>query len=158
MRLEGVKDFAAPREVVWSVIDDPAQMAGLMPGVEGFELLDDRRWQANVKVPLGLGGLRMTIDFERLEERAPAFAALSAKGRGVGALLNMTTSFTLTARDGGTAMAWEADVAIAGPVGSMGQRVLQPIVSQQVANVLAALETKVAEVHAAQATDPIPTV
>ena len=56
MRLEGVKDFAAPREVVWSVIDDPAQMAGLMPGVEGFELLDDRRWQANVKVPLGLGG------------------------------------------------------------------------------------------------------
>jgi hypothetical protein len=37
MRLEGVKDFAAPREVVWSVIDDPAQMAGLMPGVEGFE-------------------------------------------------------------------------------------------------------------------------
>ena len=157
MRLEGVKDFAAPREVVWSVIDDPAQMAGLMPGVEGFELLDDRRWHANVKVPLGLGGLRMTIDFERLEERAPAFAALSAKGRGVGALLNMTTSFTLTARDGGTAMAWEAKVAIAGPVGSMGQRVLQPIVSQQVANVLAALETKVAEVHAAQATDPIPT-
>jgi carbon monoxide dehydrogenase subunit G len=158
MRLEGVKDFAAPREVVWSVIDDPAQMAGLMPGVEGFDLLDDRRWQANVKVPLGLGGLRMTIDFERLEERAPAFAALSAKGRGVGALLNMTTSFTLTARDRGTAMAWEADVAIAGPVGSMGQRVLQPIVSQQVANVLAALEAKVAEVHAAQATDPIPTL
>ena len=63
MRLEGVREFAAPREVVWSVIDDPAQMAGLMPGVEGFELLDDRHWQANVKVPLGLGGLRMTIEF-----------------------------------------------------------------------------------------------
>ena len=157
MRLEGVKDFAAPREVVWSVIDDPAQLAGVMPGVEGFELLDDRRWQANVKVPLGLGGLRMTIDFERLEERAPEFAALSAKGRGVGALLNMTTSFTLTAGDGGTVMAWEADVAIAGPVGSMGQRVLQPIVGQQVANVLTTLEAKIAEVHAAQATDPLPT-
>jgi len=41
-------------------------------------------------------------------------------------------------------MAWEADVRIAGPVGSMGQRVLQPIVNQQVAQVLDALETKVA--------------
>jgi hypothetical protein len=34
-------------------------------------------------------------------------------------------------------------VRIAGPVGSMGQRVLQPIVNQQVKNVLAALEKQV---------------
>ena len=47
-----------------------------------------------------------------------------------------------------TSMAWEADVKIAGPVGSMGQRVLQPIINQQVGNVLQALE---AEVMAAKA-------
>jgi dihydrodipicolinate reductase len=41
-------------------------------------------------------------------------------------------------------MAWEADVKIAGPVGAMGQRVLQPIVNQQVTQVLAALEDRVA--------------
>jgi len=40
-------------------------------------------------------------------------------------------------------MAWEADVKIAGPVGAMGQRVLQPIVNQQVGQVLAALEQRV---------------
>jgi carbon monoxide dehydrogenase subunit G len=40
-------------------------------------------------------------------------------------------------------MAWEADVKIAGPVGAMGQRVLQPIVNQQVSQVLAALEQRV---------------
>ena len=42
-------------------------------------------------------------------------------------------------------MKWEADVKIAGPVGSMGQRVLQPIVNQQVNNVLTALDKQVAE-------------
>jgi hypothetical protein len=42
-------------------------------------------------------------------------------------------------------MQWEADVSIAGPVGSMGQRVLQPIVNQQVGNVLSALEKQVEE-------------
>ena len=45
-----------------------------MPGVEGFEVQDDRHWRAKVKIPLGLGGLRMTIDFEKLEEREPEFA------------------------------------------------------------------------------------
>ena len=42
-------------------------------------------------------------------------------------------------------MAWSADVKILGPVGSMGQRVLQPIVNQQVSHVLSALDTQVQE-------------
>ena len=66
---------------------------------------------------------------------------LNAKGQGVGAMMNMTTSFSLSGATGETmSMAWEADVKIAGPVGSMGQRVLQPIINQQVGNVLAALD------------------
>ncbi|RDI75272.1 Carbon monoxide dehydrogenase subunit G (CoxG) [Gaiella occulta] len=148
MNVAGVKEFDAPRAVVWGVIDDPAQMAGLMPGVEGFEIKDDRHWQAKVKVPLGLGGLKMTIDFEKLEERPLEYASMSAKGKGVGAMMNMTTSFTLSGEGDHTSMAWTAEVRIAGPVGSMGQRVLQPIINQQVGNVLTALEVKVAEAKA----------
>jgi uncharacterized protein len=149
VNVNGTKELEASREVVWSVINDPAQMAGLMPGVEGFEIKDDRNWQAKVKVPLGLGGLKMTIDFEKLEERPPEFASMNAKGKGVGAMMNMTTSFTLSGEGDHTSMAWAADVKIAGPVGSMGQRVLQPIINQQVENVLTALEAKVAEAKAA---------
>jgi uncharacterized protein len=144
MKIEGTKELPAPREVVWNVINDPAEMAQLMPGVESFDVVDDRHWRAKVKVPLGLGGLRMSIEFERLEERPLEFASMKAKGKGVGALMNMTTSFSLSGEGGTTSMAWEADVRIAGPVGSMGQRVLQPIVNQQVGQVLAALETRVA--------------
>jgi carbon monoxide dehydrogenase subunit G len=143
VNVSGTKEFDASRETVWGVINDPAQMAQLMPGVESFEIKDDRHWQAKVKIPLGLGGLKMTIDFEKLEERAPEFASLNAKGNGVGALMNMTTQFTLSEAGASTSMDWVADVKIAGPVGSMGQRVLQPIVNQQVSNVLAALEQQV---------------
>ncbi len=95
MKVEGTKELSAPREVVWQVLNDPAQMAKLMPGVEGFEIKDDRHWQAKVKIPLGLGGLRMTIDFEKVEEREPEFAQLNAKGNGVGAIMNMATQFNL---------------------------------------------------------------
>jgi hypothetical protein len=141
--VSGTKELAASRETVWGIINEPVEMAKLMPGVESFELQDERHWTAKVKVPLGLGGLKMTINFEKLEERPLEFASMRAKGTGVGALMDMKTSFTLSEAEGGTSMAWEADVKIAGPVGAMGQRVLQPIVNQQVGLVLAALEQRV---------------
>ena len=59
--------------------------------------------------------------------------------------MSMQTQFQLSTAGSATQMHWEADVSIAGPVGSMGQRVLQPIVQQQVANVLDALDKQVQE-------------
>jgi uncharacterized protein len=143
MKVSGEKRFQAPRDKVWRVLNSPEAMAATMPGVEGFDVHDDRHWTANVKIPLGLGGLKMKINFEKVEEREPEYAELSAKGQGVGAIMNMQTSFQLVEEDGGTNMKWAADVSIAGPVGSMGQRVLQPIVNQQVGNVLRSLEQQI---------------
>ena len=148
MKVEGTRSFAASRPTVWSVLNDPERMAALMPGVERFDVQDDRHWVAQVKVPLGLGGLRMKINFDKLEEREPEYARLRAKGTGVGALMDMVTQFHLDDVEGGTSMRWEADVKIAGPVGSMGQRVLQPIVNQQVSQVLNALDEQVQEAQA----------
>jgi carbon monoxide dehydrogenase subunit G len=149
VRVEGTRTFDAPRATVWQVLNDPSRLAKTMPGVESFDVADDRHWRANVKIPLGLGGLRMSIDFTKLEEREPEFAKLAAKGNGVGAIMNMETAFHLSESEaGGTDMAWEADVKIAGPVGSMGQRVLQPIVNQQVGQVLTALDAQVQEARA----------
>ncbi len=144
MRVAGERAFAAPREAVWSVLNDPAAMAAMMPGVESFDVQDERHWRANVKIPLGLGALGMSMDMEKMDEREPEFARLAIKGNGVGAILSMNTAFNLSEQDaGGTKMDWEAEVRIAGPVGSMGQRVLQPIVNQQVQQVLAALDEQV---------------
>jgi hypothetical protein len=142
--VEGTRTFDAPRETVWQVLNDPAAMAATMPGVESFDIHDEKRWTANVKIPLGLGGLKMKIDMEKTDERALEHAAMRIKGQGVGAMMNMLTKFDLSDADGGgTKMEWSADVKIAGPVGSMGQRVLQPIVNQQVQHVLGALDLQV---------------
>ncbi len=145
MNVEGTRDFAASRERVWAIISDPAGMAGLMPGVDGFEVIDPTHWRAKVKVPLGLGGLKMTMDFEQLEERPLEFASMRGKGKGMGAMMDMTTSFTLSGEGDSTHMAWEADVTLAGVLGSMGQRVLQPIINQQVEGIMSALEKQLAE-------------
>jgi carbon monoxide dehydrogenase subunit G len=143
VNVDGERTFDAPRAIVWKVLNDPSAMAATMPGVESFDVHDDRRWTANVKIPLGLGGLKMKVDMEKVDEREPEHAALRIKGQGVGAMMNMTTTFDLSDAGAGTLMKWAAEVKIAGPVGSMGQRVLQPIVNQQVSHVLSALDREV---------------
>jgi carbon monoxide dehydrogenase subunit G len=154
MNVSGERQFDAPRALVWRVLNDPAAMAATMPGVESFDVHDDKRWTANVKIPLGLGGLKMKVDMEKAEEREPEHAVMKIKGQGVGAMMNMQTSFDLSESDGGTMMKWAADVKIAGPVGSMGQRVLQPIVNQQVQHVLSALDQQVQEAKQPSAEGP----
>src|SRR5205085_962212 len=90
--------------------------------------------------------------WELLQHPELEHAAMKIKGTGVGAILSMQTQFDLAdADEGGTAMKWAADVRIAGPVGAMGQRVLQPIVNQQVQHVLGALDKQVQEALAGAA-------
>jgi carbon monoxide dehydrogenase subunit G len=146
VNVEGERTFAAPRATVWQVLNDPASMAKTMPGVESFDIHDDKRWTANVKIPLGLGGLKMKVNMEKTDEREREYALMKIKGQGVGAMMNMETKFELSdAAGGGTAMKWAAEVKLAGPVASMGQRVLQPIVNQQVQHVLGALDVQIQE-------------
>ena len=145
MKVSGERQFQASRETVWEVLNDPAQMAKTMPGRRVVRHPGRQALARAREDPARLGGLRMSIDFEKLEEREPEFAKLHAKGNGVGAVLNMETSFNLTEASDGTNMKWEADVHLLGPVASMGQRVLQPIINQQVSQVLGALDKQVQE-------------
>ena len=143
MKVEGTKEFAAPAQVVWDVLMDPSKMAKLLPGVEGFEIKDESHWVASVKVPLGMGGLKLKFSFERADARPIEYSKLIAKGQGVGAIVGLDTEFHLVPDGDRTTMNWVADIHVAGPIGSMGQRVFQPIVNAQVTNVLNALEDQV---------------
>lgn len=145
MKVEGVKEFDAPAQVVWDVLMDPSRLAKLLPGVEDFEVKDEKHWSARVKVPLGMGGLKLKFSFEKADERPIEYAKLNARGQGVGAIVGMDTEFHLSPEGERTSMKWIADIHVAGPIGSMGQRVFQPIVNQQVGNVLDALEEQIAD-------------
>ena len=143
MKASGTRAFAAPPQAVWDVLNDPSELAGLLPGVEKFDIQDENNWFATVKVSLGLGSLKLKFHFEKIEERPIERAALRAKGKGVGAVVSMDTGFDLAPDGDGTSMDWTADVHVLGQIGGMGQRVLQPIVNQQVDQVLEALDERV---------------
>src|SRR5205085_12371859 len=71
MNVSGERRFDAPRSTVWQVLNDPAAMAQTMPGVESFDVADERHGTAHVKRPLGRGGLRLSVSIDETEEREP---------------------------------------------------------------------------------------
>ena len=102
MKVEGTKEFNAPAQLVWDVLNDPSKMAKLLPGVESFEIQDERRWKASVKIPLGMGGLKLNFQFEKMplpntdqSNRKGSYYSLKAK---VGSK-SQTVSFTLAPSD-----------------------------------------------------------
>ena len=97
MKVDGMKEFDAPAQVVWDVLNDPVKMAQLLPGVQGFDVQDDSHWTADVKVPLGMGGLALKLKFEKTEQRPIEYARLAAKGQGVGAIVNQQVTNVLNA-------------------------------------------------------------
>lgn len=144
MKLGGERTFAAPRDAVWRALTRPEALARTVPGVERFELRDDDHWTAYVRIPLGLLRPRLTVEFELVERREPELARLQARGRGPGGRLRMETSFELAARgDDETEMHWQAEISLSGPGGSVGERLLRPLVEHEVRRVLSSLEEQV---------------
>ena len=59
-----------------------------MPGVESFEIVDDDALAARrSRSRSASAALRIAFAFEKTEARAPEYARLQAKGKGVGAII-----------------------------------------------------------------------
>jgi uncharacterized protein len=117
-----------PREAVWEVVGNVERVARCLPGVEDVKPLDDGNW--NVRVTQSLGPMSATFDAKMhvTEQRPPESISFAATGRTIrGAAGNVRLSNTVRLEDeeaGGTRVLLEADVAMGGMLGSVGQKVI----------------------------------
>ncbi|HEY6762126.1 MAG TPA: SRPBCC domain-containing protein, partial [Baekduia sp.] len=123
-----------PREKLWSFFEQVDQVAACVPGVESVELVDADN--SNVRVTQSVGPMTATFDIKmRVTAREPQeLMSFTAVGRAVkGAMGNVRTTNTvrLADVDEGTRVDVEADLAMGGVLGTVGQKV----VSKQVAQV-----------------------
>ena len=131
VRIEGTKRFRVPRERVFRALTDPNELSELMPGgVERVEIKSDDEWIAVVKPPFGRG-MNLKIDMHVTDRREPEHARLAAWGKGFGARISVDTEFQLTEDGDGTDMTWSADVGLAGLVGGLGGKALEPAARKQ---------------------------
>lgn len=126
MQFSGTVDIAAPRERVWAFVMDPNQVGRCGPGVESIEVVDDTHFRATAKVGIGFISARFKVDMEFAEVHAPDDATITAHGQAPGSAVDAVATMRLTdGADGGTVMAWSADVNLAGTLASVGARLIE---------------------------------
>ena len=134
MKVTGSAVVNAPREHVWTALNDPAVLVRTIPGCQRLEAVgpDDYR----VTVNAGVASIKGVYDGEvRLaDQRPPAGFVLQARGAGGPGTVDATVTVTLEPDgDQATRLSYDADAVVGGMIGGVGQRMLTTV-AQRMAN------------------------
>src|SRR3989338_4906848 len=104
--------------------DVPAQLKKAIPGCEKLEALGNDEFKATLKV--GVAAVKGTFEGKvRLAEKKPPESyRLAAEGSGGPGFVKADTLITLSEIEGGTRIAYSADVQVGGLIAGVGQRML----------------------------------
>src|SRR5262250_373158 len=124
MKIEGAHDIPAPRQKVWEAFLDPERLRQAIPGCEKLEALGTDEFRAVMKV--GIAAIKGTFEGKvRLADKKPPESyRLAVEGSGGPGFVRGDTIITLSDIEGGTHVAYNADVQIGGLIAGVGQRML----------------------------------
>ncbi len=143
MKFSGTTNIAAPRERVWAFVIDPNQVGQCGPGVESIDVIDDSHFKATAKVGIGFINARFVVNMEMAEQQAPDRAVIKAHGQAPGSAVDATAEMTLSdGATGGTRMDWNADVAIAGSLASLGARLIEGTANKMIGQTFDCMKSK----------------
>jgi uncharacterized protein len=127
MKLREQFEVAQPTASVWKFFEQPERVAQCVPGVEKLTVVsaDD----IDVQVTHGIGPMTATfaakvLIVERVPEKLIAFTATGKSVRGAMGNVRASVSVQLDPIGDRTAVIVEADVALAGALGSVGHKVV----------------------------------
>jgi uncharacterized protein len=142
VRIGGTRRFEAPPERVFFALTDPHELSELIPGLERLDVESEDEWIALVKPPFGRG-LNLKLDLHVTERRPSEHARLIAWGKSFGARISIETEFELRPDGDGTDMSWSAEVGVAGLLGGLGGKALEPAARHQAERTLERLQQRV---------------
>jgi carbon monoxide dehydrogenase subunit G len=124
MKIEGAHDIPAPRTKVWEAFQDPELLRQAMPGCERLEAIGDGEYRATMKI--GIAAVKGTFEGKvKLSDLQPPEAyRMAVEGQGTPGFVRGETAITLSEIEGGTRVAYSADVQIGGLIAGVGQRML----------------------------------
>ncbi len=144
MEFSGTEIIRAPKARVWEFVNDAESLAGCVPGVESFRVLDPgRRFEVVGGVKLGTVALRSTNTLEWTERVEGECARLKVRGRGPGAVIDGSASMRLREVGEGTALDWEGAIQIRGTVAALASRLLRPVSERILRDVFARMKSNI---------------
>ncbi|MEM0349677.1 MAG: carbon monoxide dehydrogenase subunit G [Candidatus Caldarchaeum sp.] len=140
MKLSDKFVVSADRGKVFKFVTDPDSFVKLIPDLQSYEKIDDKNFKVVFKIGLGMikGNLNMSFRFEEIRE--PEFVKISGHGSGMQSTADLTLNLNLNTVDGGTEVAWDADVAVGGLVASVGSRLMESTTKSKIKEIVEGLK------------------
>ena len=125
MKITGTAALAASPQQVWDAFHDPAVLATCLPGCNTLTEVGPNEYA--MQITAGVAAIKGTYDGKVAiaNQNHPESFTLKAAGAGAPGTVEADVVVLLRpSEDGGTVLTYEADAAVGGPVGGVGQRML----------------------------------
>jgi carbon monoxide dehydrogenase subunit G len=125
MKITGTASLAAPPQQVWDAFHDPAVLARCLPGCNTLTEIGPNEYA--MQITAGVAAIKGIYDGKVAiaNQNHPESFTLKAAGAGAPGTVEADVVVLLAPADGGgTVLTYDADAAVGGPVGGVGQRML----------------------------------
>ena len=143
MQLQGEYVIHAPRDRVWQLLNDPAVLARITPGVTALIPDGDDRYKATFVVALGPFKNTFNGQVEVADKQPPEAMTLKVQARGPGGGVAATGRITLRedeSQPGATRVSWTGEPQLSGMLATVGGRLVQGASKSQAEQFFASLE------------------
>jgi carbon monoxide dehydrogenase subunit G len=125
MTMNGEVQLAAPREMVWTKLNDPEVLKACIPGCEELEKTEDNGFRAVAKMKVGPVSARFKGRVTLSDLDPPNGYKISGEGEGgVAGFAKGGATVGLTDSDGGTLLKYDVEAQIGGKLAQLGQRLI----------------------------------
>ncbi|MBH5399031.1 carbon monoxide dehydrogenase subunit G [Bradyrhizobium sp. CNPSo 4010] len=125
MTMSGEIQLAAPREVVWTKLNDPIVLKACIPGCEELERIDDGGFRAVAKMKVGPVSARFKGKVTLNDLDPPRSYTILDEGEGgVAGFAKGGAKVSLLEREDGTLLTYHVDAQIGGKLAQLGQRLV----------------------------------
>ena len=144
MKLSGSHTFNAPRERLWSMLNDIQALKTLIPGVESLDEVEPNTYKGVAKIGVANIKGEYTGTVKLSDINAPESYAIQGEGKGKPGHVKGSGSIRLTedAPDT-TTLHYEGDIQVGGMIASVGQRLIEGATKLLISQGLKALEQQV---------------
>lgn len=144
MKITGSATLAADPQQVWDAFHDPAVLARCLPGCERLVELGPDHYAMTVTA--GVAAVKGTYDGEvsLRDPHHPDSFTMKASGAGAPGTVNADVVVRLApSSNGGTDLTYDADAAVGGVIGGVGQRMLSGVTRKMAGQFFSAVDADI---------------
>lgn len=156
MKISGTAALTSTPEQVWDAFHDPAVLARCLPGCESLTQVGEDEYAMTVTA--GVAAIKGTYDgrVALRDPQPPGQFTMKATGAGGPGTVDADVVVRLTpAASGGTDLAYDADAAVGGVIGGVGQRMLAGVTRKMAGQFFAAVDADIAGVRPEPIESPV---